>query len=461
MKRYIISAIAGLAVLNGYAQDVNKLIKQADVTRIIKTLAADDMQGRATFTPHIRQAAEFIAGEFKNIGLTPLQGNTGYLQNFTATSVKPISTQVIINGNTVAADSVFAMAGASFKWSNNDADVQVVTIDSAKNFREEYMKYMNSGKKLLILVNPKFAATFKRIQGRMAEGSVSLDEQSSQSLVFVLGERAVKTFGVNYTAKIQRLPLFNVAGVIKGKTKPNEYVVFSGHYDHLGVIQPVDGDAIANGADDDASGTTAVIALAKYYKKLNNNARTLIFVAFTAEEIGGYGSQYFSKQVNPDKTVAMFNIEMIGKPSKFGKNSAFITGYERSDFGAILQKNLKGTAFKFHPDPYPEQQLFYRSDNATLAKFGVPAHTISTDEIDIDKLYHTVNDEFSSLDMDNITSTIRAIALSSRSIVSGKDTPKRIPKRSCKGGRARTTGSRVRRKGSVFTRVPTRSPAAA
>jgi Zn-dependent M28 family amino/carboxypeptidase len=122
----------------------------------------------------------------------------------------------------------------------------------------------------------------------------------------------------------------------------------------------------------------------------------------------------------------MFNIEMIGKPSKFGKNSAFITGFEKSDFGEILQRNLASTSYTFHPDPYPEQNLFYRSDNATLARLGVPAHTISTDQIDSDKLYHTVNDEFDSMDIQNVTSTIRAIALSAKGIVSGKDTPTRI-----------------------------------
>ena len=126
--------------------------------------------------------------------------------------------------------------------------------------------------------------------------------------------------------------------------------------------------------------------------------------------------------------MAMFNIEMIGKLSKFGANHAFITGYERSDFGEILQKNLTGTPFTFKPDPYPEQNLFYRSDNATLARLGVPAHTISTDQIDIDKLYHSVNDEFESMNIQNIVNTIRAIALSSKTIVSGTDTPKRIDK---------------------------------
>ena len=223
-------------------------------------------------------------------------------------------------------------------------------------------------------------------------------------------------------------PLFNVVGMIPGKSKAAELVVFSGHYDHLGIVKGDEQDSIANGADDDASGITAMIALAKYYKALNNNERTLIFVAFTAEEMGGFGSRHFSKKLNPDNVVAMFNIEMIGKESKFGKNTAFITGFDKSDFGKILQKNLTGTEFAFHPDPYIRQNLFYRSDNATLAALGVPAHTISTDQIDTDKFYHTVKDEYSTLDTENILATIKAIAKSAISIIKGTDTPTRIPK---------------------------------
>lgn len=228
------------------------------------------------------------------------------------------------------------------------------------------------------------------------------------------------------TAKANEL--FNIVGIIPGKSKPNEFVIFSAHYDHLGILPAVGQDSIANGADDDASGTTAVIALAKYYKAINNNERTLIFVAFTAEELGGFGSKYFSRQLNPDHVIAMFNIEMIGKESKFGKNAAFITGFDKSDFGTILQKNLQGSAFTFHSDPYLRQNLFYRSDNATLAALGVPAHTISTDQIDQDELYHTVKDEYETLDTDNILSTIKSIAISATTIIKGKDTPTRIPR---------------------------------
>jgi len=220
--------------------------------------------------------------------------------------------------------------------------------------------------------------------------------------------------------------LTNVVGILPGKTRKDEYVIFSAHYDHLGIGKPVNGDSVYNGANDDASGVTAVIMLAKYFKALDDNERTIVFAAFTGEEIGGLGSRYFSKQFDPDKVVAMFNIEMIGTESKWGKNSAYITGYEKTDMGQILQKNLEGTGFTFYPDPYTSQNLFYRSDNATLAQLGVPAHTISTSKMDSEPNYHKVTDQIETLNLDNMTMIIRSIALSSKSITSGKDTPTRV-----------------------------------
>ena len=249
-------------------------------------------------------------------------------------------------------------------------------------------------------------------------------------------EKEFKKIGLDYYKNLQnyrqefiskRRLANNVIGVLSGKTKPEEFVVFSAHYDHLGIKREGE-DKIFNGANDDASGTTAVIALAKYFKALDNNERTIVFVAFTGEEIGGLGSGYFSENINPAKVVAMFNIEMIGTESKWKKNSAYITGYEKSDFGLILQRNLKNTNFIFYPDPYPEEQLFYRSDNATLAALGVPAHTISTSKMDVEANYHKVSDEVSTLDLNNMTEIIKAIALSSQSIINGQDTPTRVKK---------------------------------
>lgn len=220
--------------------------------------------------------------------------------------------------------------------------------------------------------------------------------------------------------------LANIVGILPGKSKPDEYVIFSGHYDHIGIGRPVNGDAVYNGANDDASGITAVIMLARYFKALDNNERTIVFAAFTAEETGGMGSRHFSRQYEPAQVMAMFNIEMIGTESRWGRDAAYITGFEKTDMGTILQKNLQGTGFRFYPDPYPQQQLFYRSDNATLARLGVPAHTISTSKMDNEPYYHTVADELETLDLPNMTAIIKAIALSAQSVISGKDTPSRV-----------------------------------
>jgi hypothetical protein len=432
MKRTIYTLFLVFVASIAVAQDINKIITREYVDHLIKSLSSDDMQGRGTFTPGIDKAASFIENEFKQIGLKPLEGASGYRQTFYKYQLKPSSAQVTIDGKSIDKNQILVIGNASqqLSFDNTNSDGWV-KLNTEKDFSSQYRTLVRSGKKQLVLVDVKFIDAFTRLKGMMGRpiDEKDLNPSKAAALVFVLDQDTVaKDFKVELKSDVVKMPLFNVAGMIPGKSKAKELVIFSGHYDHMGIVKPKDGDSIMNGADDDASGTSAMIALAKYYKAQKNNDRTLIFVAFTAEEIGGYGARYFSQQLNPDDVIAMFNIEMIGKDSKFGKNTAFITGYERSDFGKILQKNLAGTEFTFHPDPYPEQNLFYRSDNATLAALGVPAHTISTDQIDTDKLYHSVKDEYASLDVENILSTIKAIAKSAVSIVKGEDTPTRIPK---------------------------------
>jgi len=218
----------------------------------------------------------------------------------------------------------------------------------------------------------------------------------------------------------------NIIGVLEGKSKKEELVIISAHYDHLG-IRAKEGvvDSIYNGANDDASGVTGILALAEYFKKVGNE-RTLVFAAFTAEEMGLIGSTHFGKGIEASKFVAGINLEMIGKTPSFGPNTAWLTGFERSDFGKIIQKNLVGTGYQLFPDPYKKFNLFFRSDNASLARLGVPSHTFSTTPIDVDEDYHQVSDEVETLDIAVITQTIQAVAVGTQSIISGEDTPTRV-----------------------------------
>ena len=226
--------------------------------------------------------------------------------------------------------------------------------------------------------------------------------------------------------KKEELTLFNVIGLLEGTTLKEEFVVISAHYDHLGRKNIGEGDLIFNGANDNASGVSAMIMLADYFKKTKINKRSILFIAFTAEEMGLVGSNHFGKTISAETIIAGVNIEMIGKESPFGPKTAWLTGFNRSDFGKIIQKNLSFSEYKLYPDPYINYRLFFRSDNASLARLGVPAHTFSTSPMDKDLDYHKVSDEAETLDVKTITETIKAIAKGIRSIISGDDTPSRL-----------------------------------
>ena len=428
MKRIVLS---GLVLCSGFmvqAQSIDKIICTDKVTEIEKVLSADDMQGRRAFTPGIYKASGYIESQFKNIGLQTFNGAEDYKQEFAMTESKRTGLEVQIDGKTIDEESMISFSYQPQVSLSEGSAITVVNIRAGDSFGPKFYEYYQSDKNLLVLVDD----SFKRAIQNMRHMNQMAANPGKNTVVFVFGPTEATHFSIEATNSITTKKLNNVVGVLKGKSQPNEYVVFSGHYDHLGVGSPAEGeahdatDSIYNGANDDAAGTTAVILLAEYFKKMNNNERSIIFTAFVAEELGGYGSKYFSKQLDPAQVMAMFNLEMIGTESKWGKNSAYITGYDKSNMGEILQKNLEGSVFKFHPDPYPEQQLFYRSDNATLARLGVPAHTISTSKMDNELNYHKASDEIETLDMNNMTEIIKAIAISSSTIVSGKDTPTRV-----------------------------------
>ena len=430
-----------LLVLSGstcYAQPAAELIDEQNVSRIMKALSADAMMGRPASNPKlIEPATAFLEKEFQVIGLKPLPGLTGYRQQFEKHRIRPGASEVIVDARKVQHDQFLIVSEKKELRFTQGLGQREIQFDSTIANPDQYfvskaLQELRDTTSAIVWVSPEFTNGFARLKRFYGE---RFSNNSKFDKVFILATDPGSSYSIKATQKIETIRMANVVGILEGKSRKDEYVIFSAHYDHIGVQKSVNGDSIANGADDDASGTTAVLELANYYRKTANNNRTLIFVAFTAEEIGGFGSRYFSEQIDPEKVVAMFNIEMIGKPSKWGLRHAFITGFERSDFGAILQKNVKESGFTFMPDPYPDQNLFYRSDNATLARLGVPAHSISTDQIDSDELYHSVDDEFETTDLANITSTIQAIAAGARTIVEGTDTPSRIDKLQVRPGR--------------------------
>jgi len=425
-KSFILALVLLLSLHNSYAQQ--NIVKTQFIERVLNGLASDEMRGRHAFTADAQRAAEFIANEFKDIGLTPYS-NEGYMQSFEMNKVNREEQSITLDGKVLKSEDYLIIGNAEqLNW-NQKSVIKIGEIGKSEDFNEKFRAYYNSNGSVIVLVDPSYAsyiARFNKIFGKENVTTAITGDEATK--VFILADKLPKEYDIAYKNKIEKITMSNVAGIIPGKEDPSEYIVFSGHYDHIGIIEPQGQDSIANGADDDASGITAMISLAKYYKEQNDNARTLIFVAFTGEEVGMFGSKYFSNNINADSVIAMINIEMIGKDSKFGRNSLYITGYDHSNLGKLMQENLKGSDFTFHPDPYTKQNLFYRSDNAVLAKLGVPAHTFSTSQIDKDQYYHTVKDEISTLDIANIKSSIEAIAVGAKGLVDGTQTPSRVEK---------------------------------
>lgn len=424
MKRFLLLlTVTGTIV--SYAQNAEVLINAKEVERIERMLASDEMKGRQAGTAGSINAANYIASEFRKAGLQPIAGNS-YLQEFVMLKPRLLKMKGEIDDKEIDPGEIIPVSIAKEIVIDEKSGYAIEYIKKDENIRARVQQILATHKNTVVFIDNSFSKIFPRLAGFNRE--IFKDEKTEGSnVLFVLSSVKPKEFKIKLEQVIDEVKLANVIGILPGKTKKEQQVIFSAHYDHLGIAkQAVNGDSIYNGANDDAAGTTAVLMLANYFKQINNNERTLVFAAFTAEESGGFGSQYFSKQFDPKQVVAMFNIEMIGTESKWGKNSAYLTGYEKTDMGKILQENLKGTSFTFYPDPYPEQDLFYRSDNATLAKLGVPAHTISTSKMDTEKFYHTVDDEIETLDLQNMAAIIKAIAESSKSIVAGKDTPSRV-----------------------------------
>lgn len=429
---------------------LDNTITLAQITKDVSYLASNELKGRNNFTLDIRQAADFIAKRFNEVGLTPAQSAANFNQQYSVQKITPDTLTVEINGQVISNESLsMATTATDFEWNRStekknqslsNQPVNIVMIGEDDNMRKSLRALNKQGGQHLVLLHPKHEDSFKRYQSYFARGLTKLvDEKSNEQggvIVIALTDISkVEEFSVKGNTKVTDTLLSNVVGILPGKSKANEIVLYSAHYDHLGVKPSIDTAPnsktqktreIFNGADDDASGVSAIINLANHFAKMDNNERTLMFVAFSAEEIGGFGSRHFSTRVEPTKITAMINIEMIGKPAIFGEGSVWMTGMDRSTLGEQLNAALAPQKLKVYADPYPKQNLFYRSDNATLARLGVPAHSFSSTQLDKDQHYHQVTDDINSLNLPSMLQVIKMLAIATTPLVDGSITPSRI-----------------------------------
>ncbi|MCC6165456.1 MAG: M20/M25/M40 family metallo-hydrolase [Acidobacteria bacterium] len=221
-----------------------------------------------------------------------------------------------------------------------------------------------------------------------------------------------------------RTATWNAVGRLRG-TDPaadTETIVLSAHLDHIGAAATTDGvaDTINNGADDDASGVTAVLELARALVNGPRPRRSIVFALFGSEEAGGFGAGYFvDRPVIPlSNIVADLQIEMIGRPDpKVPPGTLWLTGFERSTLGPQLAAHGANLV----ADPHPQQQFFFRSDNIRFALRGVVAHTVSSYGLHTE--YHTPADELRHIDIAHMRDAIASLVEPVRWLANATEKP--------------------------------------
>lgn len=229
----------------------------------------------------------------------------------------------------------------------------------------------------------------------------------------------------------------NVVGFLEGSDPElkSEVVVFTAHYDHVGIGTPVEGDSIYNGAADNASGTAGLIELAEAFSSLPDRPkRSMLFLAFTAEEKGLLGSKYYlSNPIFPiSTTVANFNLDMIGIGDTTG---IVVYGVERNSLGQMITKAADKIGLKILPDELPEQRIFYRSDHFSFAQKGIPAIMpgFGVDRewfsSEFDKFYHQPSDDvrLSYFNFNYMSKTVQAVFLAGLWVANAEEAPKWTP----------------------------------
>jgi hypothetical protein len=210
---------------------------------------------------------------------------------------------------------------------------------------------------------------------------------------------------------------YNLIGVIRGSDPAlrKEAVVLGAHFDHVGVGQPVEGDSIYNGADDDASGVATVLAAAGALAK-DPPKRTVLVLLTSGEEFGVLGTQWYLERptIPLDSTVADLQVEMVGRSDTLvGARKLWLTGFERSTVGEALS----GAGLPVVADPRPEFRFFERSDNIVFALRGVPAHTLSSYGLHRD--YHQPSDEVDRIDFEHLTLAADLVTRAARVLADG------------------------------------------
>lgn len=457
------------------AEQVANIVNEAYWAPHLRFLSSDEMGGRNTGSVELNIAARYLAEQFKAYGLKPPKGSNSYFQSVPLVRSTPPEEavlemdkdkfrhgkQMLVTGGdkqSVNLEAKVIFAGYATEEDLADLDVKgkIVVANAGEKGNPNAREFLRLSRQKSSLVEEKGGLALVELyksplvpwkllvkylnneQVRLAaEGSSSKNEltqiwinDAKGKYAEVVGKGKYRKASIRISGgKEQELDSKNVVAVIEG-TDPelkNEYLALGAHYDHVGtdMSKAKDGDGIFNGTRDNAVGTVGLLSAARYFSE-HPPKRSVVFIAFTAEEKGLLGSQYYASNplVPLEQTIYNFNIDNAGY-NDVSRVSIF--GFGRTSIDPILEASCEAFGLEAKGDPAPEQNLFDRSDNVNFARAGVPAITFSLGftafDKEILKYYHQVTDEYESLDKDYINKYYRSYVMAAIGVANREQRP--------------------------------------
>ena len=448
------------------AAEAAATITVEDLQARIGAIAHDSMRGRDTPSPELEKVARHIGRRFREFGLEPIDGDS-YLQNYPLTFTAPGvagEQRVAIEGpggGELGADAVIVVPGARFGRvdapirvtgleDRSDLDGRVAAVHVTQAGLQQAFGSIRAiverGAEGVLLVVDAPDAYFQGLRRFFDREQMSLgvaDEVpapvvlvSRQGLPAALGD-AVASGGeaegygavLRTSSRVRQTFAQNTIGWLEGSDPDlrDEYVVITAHMDHVGVGRPVGGDSIFNGADDDGSGTAAVIELAQAFASMETAPRrSLVFMLVSGEAKGLLGSEWYSEHpVFPlDATVSNLNIDMIGRN---WTDTVVAIGRHESSLGTTLERVVGAHAelgLTMIDDPWPEENFYFRSDHYNFARKGVPVLFFFTGTHED---YHGVDDEADRILYDKTARITRLIFYLALEIANADERPEWDP----------------------------------
>ncbi len=437
------SAAAGIAPA---ASSANWTVHPEWVRAHEEFLASDAMRGRGSATPDEWVAAAYIGSELREFGVEPAASDGSYVQKIELDQKVVSEAPTLKFGGGASPTTlaygkdffVFRIAGNNFTGplqkidmakpagsapANINKGAVVLLVSSSGNsadrraLMQQLIAATHAGAAAVLLPGKPPSGQRRclpcnlRSKGIPADPSMQFNALAlppeAMSKLSALADGTPISFELK-TRDAEPRFTYNAMGILRG-SDPNlksQVVLLTAHLDHLGVGKPVNGDAIYNGADDDASGVTAVLELARALAAGAKLRRTVLFVCFGSEESGGHGALFFRENppVPLQDLAANLEFEMIGRRDPAVRpDELWLTGWERSNLGPELTAH----GAKLVADPHPAEQFFARSDNYALALKGVVAQTVSSFGLHSD--YHQPSDDIAHLDFAHMTAAIQSM----------------------------------------------------